>query len=145
LEKTHSLDYKVDYVSDPLVIVHGDMETTHADLKARMESIGIWSREFMPIEIPRTDRSGELTYVAGFKSAPRSRGRFDHIKSQVEQSTPTPEFAFSGENSIEAPFPVEIGTETREDDEQANADADTEPVMTDGGSQTTGQATLTEF
>jgi len=81
MDRKHSGDYKVAYASDPLLLITvRDTDVTHSELRNRLEAIGAWKDELIPIEHPVTDADGNKTYAVGFKSLPRSSNQLSHYK-----------------------------------------------------------------
>ena len=85
LEGKHNRDYKVAYVSDPLVVFHGETDTTHDELREKLEEHGLWIEGLNPIEIIKRGREG-LEYQAAFKSLPSSFDFFDGYKRTVNKN-----------------------------------------------------------
>lgn len=103
LDRSHSRDYKVCYVSDPVLAVHGKVGDSHQDLKEQLKALDLWMDEFIPIHIPRTGPDGNPAWACGFKSLPRSANRLGRFKKAIKDADP--EYHFEGDNGIEAAFP----------------------------------------
>lgn len=103
LDGSHNRDYKVQYASDPVLIVHSGRGTSHQELKLKLHELGLWMEEFEPVELPRTGRHNDLEYAAGFKSLPRSANRIDRFQKEIREAVEeVDQPAFSGANDIEA-------------------------------------------
>lgn len=100
LDQKHNADYKVAYVSDPLLIVHSQLGITHDKLQKKLEELGLWMDEFQPVELPRKDLDGNPDYAPAFKSLPRSKNQIDRMKHRIKQTSNEDAYFFESENDI---------------------------------------------
>lgn len=104
LDNSHSKDYKVSYVSDPLIIVYTtNPNRSHEELQKQLKHLDLWNYSLNPIELPRTGENGEPTWVAGFKTLPRDSNRIDQFKDTIEQASEG--MCFTSDNDVEAHIP----------------------------------------
>lgn len=87
LDNSHNGDYKVSYVSSPLVVIHTEEGVLHSELREQLKELDMWSDTFSKIDLPRTARDGSMTWVAGFKSLPRDSGRIEQYKQQLKKAS----------------------------------------------------------
>lgn len=102
LDNSHSKDYKVDYVSDPLLVIHSDGGMLHSELSHKLKELGMWSDHFSKVDLPRTGVNGEMEWEAGFKTLPQQKNRLDFYKEKLKDENNDDFPFFEAENSIEA-------------------------------------------
>lgn len=99
LDNSHNGDYKVAYASSPLLVIHTGKDLLHSELRDQLKELDLWSDTFSKIELPRTERDGSMTWIAGFKTLPRDSGRIDQYKQQLKEASDG--FALESQFSIE--------------------------------------------
>lgn len=101
LDNSHSKDFKVSYVSDPLLVIHSDGDTLHSELSSKLKELNLWNDQLHKVDLPRTARNGSMSWAAGFKTLPRESGRFDHYKHKLKEANKGDFGVLESENSIE--------------------------------------------
>ena len=86
LDRSHSGDFKVGYVSDPVLGIHSSADVSHEELEEKLKEIGVWSDHLIPVDLPVTESDGSMGWKAGFKTLPRESGRLDFYKHQLEEA-----------------------------------------------------------
>ena len=103
LDRSHSRDYKVSYVSDPVLAVHGRVGDSHQDVKEQLEVLDLWMNELIPAHIPRKYADGNPAWACGFKSLLRSAHRLGRFKKAIKDADP--DYHFAVDNGIDAELP----------------------------------------
>lgn len=101
LDNSHSKDFKVAYVSDPLLVIHSDRDVSHSELSSRLKELGMWSDYYSKVDLPRTGGNGEMKWTAGFKTLPQQKNRLDFYKEKLKEANDDDFPPFEAENSIE--------------------------------------------
>lgn len=101
LDKSHSRDFKVSYVSDPLLAIHSSAGVTRGELTEQLKELGVWSRHLVPIHLPRTGERGEVVFIPAFKTLPRDSGAINRYKAPVREAAGD-RMCFESDNDIEA-------------------------------------------
>lgn len=103
LDRSHNRDYKVPHVGDPILAVHGDLTTTHEELKERLEDFDLWCQTFHPIHIPRTDADGDNTWMCAYKTTPEEANRLSRFKEILDEKSEG--LSLQSETDIEVQVP----------------------------------------
>lgn len=85
LDRSHSKDYKVSYVSDPLLVIHADGDVLHSELSSRLKELNLWNNQLSKVDLPRTTRDSSMGWATGFKTLPRESGRMDYYKNELKK------------------------------------------------------------
>lgn len=101
LDCSHNGDYKVGYVSDPLLVIHGSRETTHEEIREKLEGLGLWNDHLIPVYLPRKGENGKRAWSEAYKTLPRESGRLDHYKNVIKQEVDDGELCLESKNDIE--------------------------------------------
>ncbi len=82
LDNSHNKDYKVDYASDPLVVVEGSLGYSHSEIKEAMEKAGLFELgNFHKIQTP----TGTKDWKNGYKTTPMHANMFERMREKCEQ------------------------------------------------------------
>lgn len=101
LDNSHSKDFKVAYVSDPLLVIHSDGDVLHSELSSKLKELGLWNEGLHKVDLPRTGRNGEMEWAAAFKTLPQESGRLDYYRNALKEENDGDFPPLEGNNSIE--------------------------------------------